>query len=347
MALLLTLLVGEVALVGSLRTVGWRETGGAIRWISCLTAAVLPLLVAVAIFFHHRFRFSLQMLLIAVALTATFLFITVRPLQNALSSRRASRLMLAAGATLHTTSSWDSVYAQLKYDPRLTKSLPSLNQQLPFWLRPLAGNMLAVPVDDAVREIWLDNDEQISALCNEKSSFRNLERISVGMNVTKAALETLRQNLPKFAHLTDMELLVDGPADWLKSLKGVRTLVLTIPYRAPPKRLSDEQLRVVAALPELRVLEIFRYANTDADIQILSSSKTLKHLILKKTTVTQAGKRQLSAALPGCLIHRDLFPIICPIPCRTKISNTYKRPRQPGTRSRRSSSIGRRRGWAG
>ena len=298
MGFLLTLLIGEAALVASLHAFGWFATGGGLRWIGCLLAAVLPLVIAAVVLFRHRFRFGLRMLLVAMALVATFLFITVRPLQIAISARRANRLMLAAGATLHTTSSFDEVYRQLKYDPRPPRSLTPIKQSLPFWLRPLAGNIVAVPTDDSVREIWLDSDEQVAALCGEASTFRNLERISIDPGVTPAAGETLRRTLPELAHLSDIQFDVDVPADWLQSLSGIRTLVMWKERRIARSRLSNEQLRVIAASPELRVLLIFGYANTDADIQILSGSKTLKHVILKKTAVTLSGERQLSACCP-------------------------------------------------
>jgi len=305
MTVLLTLLVVEVALVVSLRKFGWFETGGGIRWLGCLLVAVLPLVVAVAALFRRRFRFNLRVLLVATALVAFFLFWTVRPLQTAIDSRRASRLLLATGAQLHGWSSLDETYRQLQYDPRPGKGFPGKHGALPFWLRPLAGDLLSVPVDETVIEVWLTRDEQVLALCSEGAAFSHLERISVGPDVTKASMETLRQALPNFEYLTDLELLVDVRADWLRSLQGIRTLQLTKPFAAPPRRLSDEQLAAVAELPELQVLFILGYSNVDADIQILSRSKSLRHLVLKKTEVTKAGEKSLSRALPQCVIHRD------------------------------------------
>jgi hypothetical protein len=305
--LLLTLLVIEAALVVSLRAFGWFETGTGLRWIACLAAAILPLVMAAVVLLRHRFRFTLRTLLVAMALVATFLFITVRPLQNAISSRRASRLMLATGATLHTVSTFDNVYTKLNYDPRLPVKFRPVNQELPFWLLPLAGGLQKVPGDDAVKEIWLTSDEQIAQLCREPAAFRNLERISIiGQDISKAHLATVRHTLPEFARLTDIHLSeFDVPPDWLRSLSSIRTLVLWRERQRAPTRLSDEQLRAVATLPELRMLMILGYSTTDADIQILSGSKTLKHLILKQTLVTESGRRQLELALPDCVVYRN------------------------------------------
>jgi hypothetical protein len=305
--LLLTLLVIEAALVVSLREFGWFETGTGLRWLGCLAAAIVPLVMAAVVLFRDRFRFNLRSLLVAMALVATFLFITVRPLQNAISSRRASQSMLATGATLHTVSTFDNVYTKLNYDPRLPVKVRPVNQELPFWLRPLAGGLQKVPVDDSVKEIWLTGDEQIAQLCREPGAFRILERISIiGQDISKAHLEILRQTLPEFTHLTDIHLSeFDVSPSWLRSLSSIRTLVLWRERQRAPTRLSDEQLHAVATLPELRVLMIYGYAATDANIEILSGSKTLKHLILRQTAVTESGRRQLELALPDCVVYRN------------------------------------------
>jgi hypothetical protein len=298
------LLVGEVAWAVSLRDYGWGATNGGIRWTTCLVGAILPLIAAAVMLGRHRMRFNLRTILIAMALIATFLYLSVRPLQKALSSRRGSQSLLAAGATLRTYSSWDSVYAQLKYDPRPT-AIPPVDQQLAFWLRPLAGNLLNIPPDDTVREIWLVSDEQVAELCSNARAFSNLERISIDAAVTPAATETLLQALPTFARLTDLQFGVAVKKGWLRSLPNIRTLSLWAEGPLTGRSLSDEQLRDIAALPDLRVLNIFMYATKDADIQILAASKTLKHVILKKTAATQSGADKLSAAMPDCVIHRD------------------------------------------
>ena len=243
-------------------------------------------------------------MLVATALVAAFLCLSVRPLQNAVSSRQGSRLLTAAGAMLRTKSSWDDVYAQLNYDPRPAAILP-VNQELAPWLRPLAGHLLTVPTDASVREVWLTTDEQVAGLCGNAAIFSNLERISIDPGVTPTATEMLLQALPTFAGVTDLQFSVPVRKNWLRSLPNIRTLSLWAEGPLTGSRLTDEQLRDVAALPDLRVLWIFRYATTDTDIQILAASKTLKQLVLKKTASTQAGQDHLSAAMPDCIIHLD------------------------------------------
>jgi hypothetical protein len=301
---LLLLLVSEVALVVSFRVLGWYSTNGKILWASCLLCAILPLIAAVVVLGRHRLRFNLRTMLIAMALVATFLCLSVRPLQTAVNSRQGSQSLLITGATLHTKSSWDSVYSQLRYDPR-PAAIEPINQQLPFWLRPLAGSLLKTPTDDTVREIWLGSDDQVAELCRNAATFSNLERVSVDSSVTPAATEALLKALPTFAHLTDFQTDVAIPRNSLRSLSNVRTLTLWGEKPLAGASLSEAQLRDVAALPNLRVLYIFMYKITDADVQVLAESKTLKRIILKKTGVTQSGQDKLSAAMPDCIIDRD------------------------------------------
>ena len=303
-ALLLTLLVGETALVFSLRLLGWHETGGAIRWISALGLAVLPLGIA-AILLVHRFRFGLRTLLVATALVALFLTVTVMPLQNALSSRRMSQRLLAAGASLHTASPFEDVYKRWGYDPRPKSPSPAEERELSVWLRPLAGDLLTIPTDDVIRQIWFDSDAQISILCRDPRAFRNLEGISVSQAVTPTGMEMLRRSLRKFTYLTYIHIDVDVPKGWLRSLEGITTLDLWGEQRRPGSRLSGEHLHDIAALRDLRVLWIFKYATNDADVEVLSRCKSLKHLILRKTAVTELGEQRLSAALPNCAVDRE------------------------------------------
>jgi hypothetical protein len=225
-------------------------------------------------------------------------------MQNALSSRHGSRSMLAVGATLRTKSSWESVYAQLKYDPRPVAVVPG-DQPLAFWLRPLARRLLAIPSDNTVREIWLSSDEKVVELCRNPESFSNLERISIVGGVSSAGADAIRQALPKFARLTDLQLEIDVRKDWFRLLSNIATLSLWAEVPPTVRTLSPEQLRNIAAMSRLRVLCVFKYAIADSDAQLLANSKTLKHVIFKKTAVTQSGEEQLKAAMPGCIVHRD------------------------------------------
>jgi hypothetical protein len=304
-ALLFILLAAEITLVFSLRLLGWNETGSAIRWITALLIAILPLTIAATLLIAHRFRFGLRTLLIATALVALFLMVTLMPLQNAFNLRRVSRQVLAAGAEIRTESSFRDVYKEFGYEPWPESSLTARNEQLPIWLHPLAGELLTIPNDDAVKCISLSSDAQITVVCRELAALRNLECISIYGAVTPAGMEMLRQSLKEFPHLTDLHIGIDVPKGWLRSLEQLRTLWLWVESLQPARRLSADLLRDIPALPDLRVLRIHTYAVNDGDMEVLSGCNLLRYLILRNTAVTDAGEQQFFAALPKCVVDRE------------------------------------------
>ena len=223
-SLFVALLLIEVVLIVSLRTVGWLATGGAIRWMACLLAALLPLVVAAGMLINKR-RFSLQSLFAVVALVAVFLGVSALPLYEFHHARRLAKQLVSANATLHTDSSLDDFYSQIRYVPRPAPSIRTVGYDLPPWLKPFAGNSSAIPPDETVQEIWLDSDDQISTLCSAPSLLRNLTCISVAPGVTAAGMEELRTTLPKFPRLTHIHVSsVKIPKNWLPSLVNIRSL---------------------------------------------------------------------------------------------------------------------------
>jgi hypothetical protein len=58
-------------------------------------------------------------------------------------------------------------------------------------------------------------------------------------------------------------------------------------------------------MPQLKMLWIFQYPVSDADVAVLSESKTLRYIMFKRTAVTAAGVEKLSETMPDCVIRRD------------------------------------------
>jgi hypothetical protein len=65
---------------------------------------------------------------------------------------------------------------------------------------------------------------------------------------------------------------------------------------------TDEDLRLVAALPGLRRLSLDRTGITDGGIQHLERSADLKEVSLYQTNVTEAGAEKLRRARPGLIV---------------------------------------------
>ena len=192
------------------------------------------------------------------------------PLQVANNSRLVSQRLLAAGAELGTASSFRDVYKKLGYAPWPESSSQAKGRQLAAWLRPLAGDVLATPTDDAVKDIQLNSDAQILVLSREPSALRNLELISVYGGVTPTGMELLRRTLPEFPRLTEIHLGVDVPKGWLQSLEKIRMLWLWLDHPRLPRRLAAEHLHDITALSNLRILRIHTYALNDGDMKVLS-----------------------------------------------------------------------------
>jgi len=227
------------------------------------------------------------------------------PLRSAIDARRGSRALLAARTEFFTKSQFEGVYKQLRYDPRPVRSLKaSTGHELPGWLRPLAGDVMQVFPDDAIREIWLNSDTQALVFCENADSFLNLERLAV-TNLSPAMMDTIDNEALHADRVIDLEVNNDMPKDWLKSLPYIRTLFLSAEGRKTAKPLTAAQLHDVAAMPELKILWIFQYPVTDADVSVLSESKTLRYIFFKRTAVTEAGVYKLSEAMPDCVIRRD------------------------------------------
>ena len=273
--------------------------------MACLLAALLPLVVAAGMLINKR-RFSLQSLFAVVALVAVFLGVSALPLYEFHHARRLAKQLVSANATLHTDSSLDDFYSQIRYVPRPAPSIRTVGYDLPPWLKPFAGNSSAIPPDETVQEIWLDSDDQDLDALQCASLLRNLTCISVAPGVTAAGMEELRTTLPKFPRLTHIHVSsVKIPKNWLPSLVNIRSLWIWGEGSFAGSRLTDNQLSDLASLPNLQVLMVYGLAISDSDVKILARCKGLRHIYLRHTAVTQSGEETLEAALPQCVVHRN------------------------------------------
>jgi hypothetical protein len=298
------LLLLEIALVVSLRTQGWYETGDWLRWTASLLAALIPLVIAAILLIKGGLRFSLRSLLVAVGLVAAFLYASVLPVLEASRARSGSRRLLATGATLLTEFDREKFYERLGFDPRDSRMAPvAALRELPPWLMPLAGEVVDIPPDRAIRNIELSSDLQVSELCQSTAKFPDLERITISTGVTPNGIELLRDALPKFEHLTELQFSGDQfPRSIVDSPANIRSLWIWA-GRPPRGRPTREDLAAIAKLPQLKLLFIFGHPITDADVTALDGSTSLRHVFFRGTTVTEAGKQQLEAALPECEVH--------------------------------------------
>jgi hypothetical protein len=146
------LLVLEVALVVLLRTLGWFETGNALQLVTCVVVNVLPLVAAVAMLAANGFRFGIRSLMIAITLVGVFLAVSLMPLLDYRSARRASIRLVSANATLNAGIDGDEFYTRIGLPPPPAIA-SSKGTNIPPWLTPLTRDISTIPPDDAVRSI--------------------------------------------------------------------------------------------------------------------------------------------------------------------------------------------------
>jgi eukaryotic-like serine/threonine-protein kinase len=151
---------------------------------------------------------------------------------------------------------------------------------------------------------------------------KKLKQLGVGItSVTPAAVETIRS-------FPELEFLQGYPDDaWLRPLAGMPTLRSMLFYRDSLSTEAVGWFKQYPNLAELRFVECGEWPNAklahlkdcaplrkleisyttidDSQIDILSGLTQLTEINLTATKITEAGIKQLAAALPGCKITWD------------------------------------------
>lgn len=299
---LVALLAAESLLALSLHTLGWFETGGLLRQAACALLALLPLAAAIYLVTRRRFHFSMRAMLIATALLAAFLWISVLPLYEAIASRRGAMALAATKVDVRDYCSNEEYFVRIGHDPRPPAPPKPAVRPLPGWLRPLAGDALRLPVDAAVREVKLHDDAQAAALAANVARFPSLTYIGVQTRgLTPQGIAAVFETLPQAAHLVQLHVTCPVPNGILRQAAGVRCIWIDSGTRLA-NAIGPEVLNDLAALPELRHLDMRHVRISDADLQLLAQSASLRRIVLRAGGVTPAGVAHLEASLPDCEI---------------------------------------------
>lgn len=299
---LLALLAAESLLALSLHTLGWFETGGLLRQAACALLALLPLAAAIYLVARRRFHFSLRAMLIATALLAAFLWISVLPLYEAIASRRGAMALAATKVDVRDYCSNDEYFLRIDYDPRPPAPPKPAVRPLPIWLRPLAGNAMRLPVDAAVLEVKLNDDAQAIALAANVERFPSLRYIGVyTRGLTAPGIAAVFQTLPKAPQLVQYHMTCPVPKGILRQAAGVRCIWIDSGARLA-NTIGSDVLNDLAALPKLEQLDLRHVKISDADLQLLAQSASLRRIVLRAEGTTPAGIERLEASMPGCKI---------------------------------------------
>jgi hypothetical protein len=300
--LLTALLLLESVLAILLQTFGWFETGGLLRQAACAMLALLPLAAAVVLVARRGFRFSVQVMMIATALLTLFMWISVMPLYEALASRRGVQALAAEKIAVRDYCSNEHYFASLPHDPRPPAPPKPATRSLPIWLKPLAGDALRLPVDAAVREIKLHDDSQVAAFAAHVERFRSLTYVGVhSRGVSPFGVAALCGALARTPQLVQLHATCPVPPGLLKSVPGVRCIWIDSGSRAV-NQLGSQVINDLAALPKLSHLDLRHVRISDADLQLLAQSGTLRRIVLRAEGVTPEEIERLRASMPGCQV---------------------------------------------
>jgi hypothetical protein len=295
----------EVALTILLRTLGWFGSGNAIQLAACVFVNVLPLLVAVVMLAANRFRFGVRSLILAITLVGVFLSVSLVPLLDYRSARRASIELIAANATLNEGINWEGFYGSVGLPPPPVIKT-SRRTKVPPWLTPLTRNISTIPPDDAVRSIWLNSDAQAKILADNGQRFSSLQSVSIVSGVSESGLELLRTVLPRLEHLDTVHTNdVRVPKDWYRSLTNVRALWVWTEGSSRGKPFPKDDLIDIASLPNLEMFMVLGYAFNDSDAHTLSASRSIKRIILRGTMVTPTGEAELTDESFDRVVYRN------------------------------------------
>ncbi len=313
MLALLAVLTIETVLTMSLWADGWLGTGQHLRMMVAGAAAALPLGVAVWLLLRNRFRFGLRSLLAAMALVAVFMFLSVRPLLEARNARQASRLLTSVGIKLDLEPEDDHYrtiymqighYMKIEHDLRPPRSVAKSPREIPTWLRPIAGDLPSLPSDDNVLSVGVESDVQMVALCQMAPRLKNLESIAIWGQVSPAGLGLLKNTLPKFESLVELQLGVPAPVGYFESLTTIRSLFIWREQATHARWLTATHLQEIAGMPRLEVLMFLGYGNiNDSNVHVLSRSNSLKRLLFRMASISRDAQIDLSEAMPRCEIR--------------------------------------------
>jgi hypothetical protein len=293
--------------------------------MACYVAAALPLAAAAALLFRKRLRFSLRTLLGIMALVVVFFVVTGVPLRDAIEARRMTRRLSDAGVQLTLEHASDDYLSMLGYPRRSAPIPPGARTELPPWLRPLADDLLRLPVDDEVLGVSFEFDHQIAEFCQNPDALKNLEGIGVWGRVSAEGLQHLVDALPPTSRISEVSVgqIPVEPAT-LRALDSVEYLHLESSWPYPRSagfrgsarykwrrydgasyadRLSYRHFAAIASLSQLKVLWIGGHDITDEDLAELGNSKSLKHIVLFHTTASSPAVERLRKLLPDCDIR--------------------------------------------
>lgn len=264
------------------------------QFVSYVVIALLPLAVALGFLVRGSFKFSIRTMFVTVTLVAVFVAVSLVPLVRHRSARNTSMRFMAASATLNASKDWNVFYAQvgLELSPEIAIEAPSA---VPPWLAPFTASTDDIPLDSSIRSIWLDNDTQCQILAENWKKLPALRSVGIAQGVTSKGLDLLQDVLPRIEHLEMVQTTdITVPRGWYRKLTNIRMLWVWGEFTSRGMQFNDHHVKDISELSNLQAFMVLGYAFDDNDAQVLSTSNSIKRVILRGTNVTSTGEAALA-----------------------------------------------------
>ena len=204
--------------------------------------------------------------------------------------------LLAANATINEGLDWDDFYAQVDLESPSRPAIAS-TVVVPSWLSSFTNATVQVPPDDAVRSVWINNDDQCRILAENWETLPSLQAVSFARGVSTDGLNMLQDVLPQVAQLDIVHTNdVAVPPGWYGSLTNIRTLWVWGEGASRGTQFDPQHLKDIVGLPKLELFMVLGYAFDDDDAHELATSNSIKRVILRGTVVTRNGESDLANA---------------------------------------------------
>ncbi len=179
----------------------------------------------------------------------------------------------------------------------LVSLMPGDPQQPPVWLVRLLGDdffRAVTNVSTAAQSTTVRNKEEILSALTSLTQLQRLRLTNVSLTTADIVrLETLEELQSLDISRTGLD---SGSMPWIR-----RTQLRW--FNASHTKLSDRALYDLSRCGDLQQLFLERTAISDSGLKHLHSMSQLRYLNLKRCPVSATAVKQLSDALPGCMIE--------------------------------------------
>ncbi len=307
---LISVLLFEIVVWGSMRWYGWNESLRLGGLSGLLLISSIPLILATAMLLWS-WRLSIRRMMIAVTLIAIFFAAFAVPYQRFLTERQAGYALFRAGAGTvpYERHLERRHYMQARYplEPPIPGTFSPFALKTIAWLQPFLGKL---PVDQHICEVTVDDDQQVNVLLAQANKLPNLRVIVFGESVTNAGRDLFSDSVSYFPNLLGASIgcSKDFQAESIRNIRGLKYFDFwTNSQQSPP--LPNRLGKVVSRLGELDMVHISGLSVSPASfLEWEDADARLLTFWSMKPTLTKSDLCRFSHEAPNIELFVYPFP---------------------------------------